>query len=547
MVDTNTIEESKVLETIINITDLRDIEQRILNHMLSSKENFISLEKDLTVDDFTFTVHKFIFQEISFFCDKLNSLEEFKGGQNIVEDTKHILDFIVMLNIKYNIRLMSLIEILIAKHNSKIEEDLNNLYNYSIEKLVAIQKFRPNDAIIEISFETKFGTTVGYFKRNRLYEVETTNILNITDELFDTSAKTMEIIASIDLDYNNEMTFSAHDMEPLGTTSFYIKRNISEINAIDTLYKWANEYELDDKIFPRDKIELLNRTELYFINKNIKTIPKEISILENLIVLDLRENKIQLLPLELFKLNNLKFLMIDDNNINIIPQEIHNLKYLVWLSFSNNKIKVFPEGICSLKNLEHLFISNNKIEQLPEEIGSLVNLINFQLCSNMITNIPDSFYMITNITEFCFHNNEIKELSNKIVNFKKLKTLCISNNNISLLPDSISELTALKILAIENTKIKAIPIELLKLPKLEELCFDDRFLSFISKNIKLLSNINTLNILYSNFELTSKEIDYFVNKRKLGFTINKEKWMEDKDKLDNGCIRLSKFISKEDA
>ena len=45
----------------INISNLRDVEQNILNYMLFSKENFKIVKDKLKENDFTFIVHGIIF------------------------------------------------------------------------------------------------------------------------------------------------------------------------------------------------------------------------------------------------------------------------------------------------------------------------------------------------------------------------------------------------------------------------------------------------------------------------------------------------------
>jgi hypothetical protein len=107
--------------------------------------------------------------------------------------------------------------------------------------------------------------------------------------------------------------------------------------------------------------QLYSLTDLKLIYWNIKIIPREIGVLQNLKLLDL-----------------------SCNHIKSIPKEIGQLKNLETLYLGGNKIQSIPKEIGELHNLKRLHLAANDIEIIPEELGQLDGLLQLYLCSNPI-------------------------------------------------------------------------------------------------------------------------------------------------------------------
>ena len=95
-------------------------------------------------------------------------------------------------------------------------------------------------------------------------------------------------------------------------------------------------------------------------------------------------------------------------------------------------------------------------------------------------------------------------------------------------------------LDMENTSITDIPTQFFQLEKLDKLSINDKFLPFINKNIKYLKNIDTINLSESKYNKESNRI------KKLNLMFRTENWIDEKDRLDNGCIALSKCSIEKD-
>jgi len=170
-----------------------------------------------------------------------------------------------------------------------------------------------------------------------------------------------------------------------------------------------------NKVINKEKVKslLINGEEIPYIyeldlsNKGLTSIPKELSQLPNLQVLDLRYNDLgeHLRREDPFpeNFNNLVELLLSHNNISRL-QNLDNLSKIQSLNFSNNgigrlpslsslkELKVFDCSKNSLgwfpdvsenKELEYLDVSNNFIEALPD-LSVLPKLEHFDCENNML-------------------------------------------------------------------------------------------------------------------------------------------------------------------
>ena len=473
---------------IIEMTELRDTEHRILSYMIQSNQNIEEVSKQLKKEDFTFSVDDLLYQSIIIVKDN------FKKFNSVLEIDDSIQNIANILSEHHNVKRDSVLKILTQAPSRNIQQDIEIILNYSFDKAVAhSKKLNP----IEVVVEDKNGRTTSFYVNNRLVEIATTNIFNLPIEVCDNFTDTMAYVSELKLDSEDtkaSMTFYGDEENPDGIESIYLKKDLVFFKWFDNICEWADKYNLSEDIFPRNRLKLEELSMLNISNKNIKEIPIEIKYL-----------------------TNLDAIFADDNQIKSLPLELFEMKKLLLLSFLHNEISI-----------------------IPEEIGNLKNLFMFGACDNNISTLPDSFYSLTDLLIICLHGNKLTSISENIGNLTRLSSLTISNNNISILPNNILKLTNLESLDMENTAINDIPIQLLQLEKLEKLSVDDKFLPFINKNINHLKNIDTINLSESKYNNKSKII------KELNLMFRTESWIDEKDRLDNGCISLTKCSIEKD-
>jgi hypothetical protein len=152
-------------------------------------------------------------------------------------------------------------------------------------------------------------------------------------------------------------------------------------------------------------------------------IPKYISKLKNLEILDLRSNYINEIPSEIGKLIKLKKLIMPWNNFEKIPKEIGNLINLEILDLSKgyrskSSSLELPKEIGNLYNLKELILIGIKCV-LPKEIGKLNNLVKI--------NCYQSRTFDHNSNPYEFGGTNFDELPSELWNCKKLNVLYIND------------------------------------------------------------------------------------------------------------------------
>jgi Leucine-rich repeat (LRR) protein len=150
---------------------------------------------------------------------------------------------------------------------------------------------------------------------------------------------------------------------------------LDEDSWIDRLIEWADENDLSEKVFPRDKTDIVNLKGLALCEKNLSVLLPEIGKLQNLEKLILYESNITELPVEIGYLLNLKHLALSKNNLSELPPEIGNLSNLKSLSLDHNNLSELPSEIGNLKKIRLLTLAGNQLEELPGDMGKFSSLI----------------------------------------------------------------------------------------------------------------------------------------------------------------------------
>ena len=130
-----------------------------------------------------------------------------------------------------------------------------------------------------------------------------------------------------------------------------------------------------------DKCKKNKEVFFYLNDSNTETLPKEISELTHLKILDLRNNCLKKLPSEIGELRNLEILDLRSNKLEELPYEISFLNKLEELNLQNNRITELPVEIINLSSLKRINLEGNPITKPPIEvvaqgIGAIKNYFN---------------------------------------------------------------------------------------------------------------------------------------------------------------------------
>ena len=153
------------------------------------------------------------------------------------------------------------------------------------------------------------------------------------------------------------------------------KLEIIDIGWMQGLWDWADIYNLNENIIPRNKTDLLNLESLKVTPFDIAHVLSASQTASGNTHINIREDSdITKLPRGIGNMVNLKELVIDYTRITKLPKELGNLINLEVLSLDHTNIGELPIEIGNLKNLKKLLIRNTKITELPKEIQDLKNL-----------------------------------------------------------------------------------------------------------------------------------------------------------------------------
>jgi GTPase SAR1 family protein len=168
------------------------------------------------------------------------------------------------------------------------------------------------------------------------------------------------------------------------------------------------------------------------------------------------------IPAEVFELEQLEVLNLRDNLLTFIPDSIARLQNLTWLDLSGNRLTTVPDSIAHLRNLTSLSLSHNQFTVVPDSIAHLQNLTLLSLSHNQLTAIPDSIAHLRNLTRLYISHNQLTAIPDLIAYLRNLTWLHLSHNRLTIVPDSIAHLRNLTWLDLQDNPIEIPPPEVVK-------------------------------------------------------------------------------------
>lgn len=135
------------------------------------------------------------------------------------------------------------------------------------------------------------------------------------------------------------------------------------------------------KFLPVDMPKLHNLVLLAAYDNALTSLPKNLSELEHLLLLDLSNNKLRRVD-EVFKLSQLVELNLPENAIDALSPEVQSMKALRVLNLRNNYLMDLPTELADLQQLENLDLSYNELSHIPEALFKLKNLKALNLFGN---------------------------------------------------------------------------------------------------------------------------------------------------------------------
>lgn len=413
--------------TITTISHLKDVEISILNYILDSVDNFNNTIPKLTVEYFTFAPTRRVF----------NVFSQIKNSNDVISEkllntinknyihlfTKNKKDLYEDLN------LLNAVYIFNSEKSDNIELDLFELEEFYQAKKQVYKK--ENNPLFSVTINSLEGKTIATYRDNRLIEISTNNLRDLSNEIEDTFGNTMN---NLFLYFNQEDSLLEVliDEKTNIPNGFSLKKDLKELEKFERLSDWLIEFNLLDDIsfvtFNLKQVPLIKLSK-----KNITYIPKEIDIFENLNLLDLTDNKLTTIPYELSNLKELTMLGLCNNNIEIIPNFLYEMKQLGLLCLHGNGFSQIEEDIINLGNLKILTLSRNKIKVLPKNLSKLTNLEDLDIENNPnLESIDTEILKLPNLIKLCVDDRFLPFIVKNKTIFSKIDSINLKYSSYKL-------------------------------------------------------------------------------------------------------------------
>ena len=177
------------------------------------------------------------------------------------------------------------------------------------------------------------------------------------------------------------------------------------------------------------------------------------------------ERQLETLPPEISLFTSLEYLELDENRLTMLPPGITQLKSLLRLGFSNNRLGNFPPVITQLTSLRQLDLFGNFLTKLHPGITQLTSLEVLDISSNQLINFPHQITQLTSLKELDLSANFLTKLHPDITKLSSLEKLNLALNSFPVFPPEIEGLTSLTTLRLTRNPLPGkVPPEI-RLPK----------------------------------------------------------------------------------
>ena len=236
----------------------------------------------------------------------------------------------------------------------------------------------------------------------------------------------------------------------------------------------------------------LERLDIGHNNLTDGGLPEGIKKLENLVELNLTDNKLTKFPACIRRLKNLSRLDLSHNSLESL-QGLEKIRRVQILVVDHNKLSTIFKDISHLKRLEILRCSNNNIQEIGQEIRQLKYLKDIDLSDNNITMLPTDVFLLPKLDALNVSRNSISKVPSfniQVHNKHWVSEIDMSENDLSQFPGHLLhmchkvDLSCNKIKVLDMNAMK----QLEKFPE-NDLVVDDNPLTFPPPEISGLNAI----------------------------------------------------------
>nr|XP_033772798.1 leucine-rich repeat-containing protein 40 [Geotrypetes seraphini] len=275
-------------------------------------------------------------------------------------------------------------------------------------------------------------------------------------------------------------------------------------------------------------------------DNKLKSLPEEVTLLQDLERLDLTNNDIGSLPSSLGMLSNLKFLALDGNPLRGIRRDIMNRGTQEFLKYLRSRIQVAED---TADDVEHSTTAMTLPSESRVNMHNIMTLKALQYSEKQAISVPDEIFNAlgnSQITAVNFSKNQLMEVPKRIVELKdtvcdvnlgfnkltsismelcmlqKLTYLDLRNNFLIVLPDELEAVIGLQTIILSFNRFKVFPAVLYRMPNLEIILLGNNQIGSVDPlQLKMLNKLTTLDLQNNDILQVPPELGNCENLRML--------------------------------
>ena len=276
---------------------------------------------------------------------------------------------------------------------------------------------------------------------------------------------------------------------------------------------------------PKHELQQVLDSHSHIVSLNISRswltrLPYDLSNLNQLTLIELRENDLETVPNELFSLIHLNTLGLSVNRIESVPCELSKLTQLMSLDISHNRIKSITCDLSSMTKLASLDLSFNTIHSFPR-LTTLTHLTSLNIDGNKREVVPCNISSLSHLTSLhlALRSTFMWELST----LTQLTSLSLSSFGLFRLQCDLSDLARLTTLHLTDSNLYKFPCQLTALIELTFLDLSDNGMVSVPCDLSNLNRLTSLTLARNNITTFPCELSTLTKLTYLDLSKNKIK------------------------
>lgn len=191
-------------------------------------------------------------------------------------------------------------------------------------------------------------------------------------------------------------------------------------------------------------------------------LPDSMKVLENLVELNLTDNRLTRVPASLKKLKCLSRLDLSCNSLDSL-KGLEKSRRVQILVLDHNKLSAVFKDISHMKRLEVLRCSHNHLRDIGTDVRQLKNLKDMDLSCNKIVVLPTDVFMLPKLEALNASHNQITKVSSfnvRVHNKHWVSEVDLSENRITNFPGHLLQMSMK--LDLSNNQIKKLDMNAMK-------------------------------------------------------------------------------------